>query len=115
MMAKKRNENAFASTDRRASASSADSDLSILKKQGKEGGYEAWATVLGSFLVYYSSYGLINSFGFFQHYYQDDFLSTSSPTKIAFIGTMQIALMNSLATVSGALCDCYGSTVSHIW
>ena len=35
-----------------------------------EGGVEAWATVLGGFLLLASSFGWINSFSVFQTYYQ---------------------------------------------
>ncbi|KAF2003840.1 MFS general substrate transporter [Amniculicola lignicola CBS 123094] len=79
-----------------------------------EGGIEGWMTVAGSFLVYYSSFGIINSFGFFQDYYQTEFLKTTSPSTIAFIGTLQIALMNSLSSVSGALCDRHGIRYLYI-
>jgi len=81
--------------------------------QHREGGREAWLTVLGSFLVYYASYGLINSFGFFQTFYEKDFLSSTPPSTISLIGTLQIALMNSLATISGAICDVYGVRVGY--
>ncbi|KAF2705024.1 MFS general substrate transporter [Pleomassaria siparia CBS 279.74] len=80
----------------------------------KEGGRAAWLTVLGSVLVYYSSFGIINSFGFFQAYYQTDFLASTPPSTIAFIGTLQIMLMNLLASVSGALADSYGTTYLYI-
>jgi len=74
----------------------------------REGGSAGWLTVGGSILVYYASFGVMNSFGFFQNYYKNDFLKDSPVAAIAFIGTMQMALMNSLAAVSGALCDQYG-------
>jgi hypothetical protein len=69
-------------------------------------------TVVGSVLVYYSSFGIINSFGFFQDYYSHELLRDTTPSTIAFIGTLQIMLMNVLASASGALCDEYGITVS---
>jgi hypothetical protein len=77
-----------------------------------EGGREAWLTVLGSFLVYYSSFGIINSFGFFQNYYQTEYLLNASPAQISIIGTLQMALMNVLSTVSGGICDEHGIRVS---
>jgi hypothetical protein len=78
----------------------------------REGGRAAWLTVVGSVLVYYSSFGIINSFGFFQDYYSHELLRDTTPSTIAFIGTLQIMLMNVLASVSGALCDEYGITVN---
>ncbi|KAF2440479.1 MFS general substrate transporter [Karstenula rhodostoma CBS 690.94] len=72
---------------------------SLIKHESthQDGGRQAWLTIFGSFLVYYSSFGLLNSFGFFQNYYQDNYLSTVPPSTIAFIGTLQLALMNFLS------------------
>jgi hypothetical protein len=78
----------------------------------REGNCAAWLTVVGSMLVYYSSFGIINSFGFFQDYYSHELLRNATPSIIAFVGTLQIMLMNVLASVSGALCDEYGVTAS---
>lgn len=88
------------------------------KSRGRNGGKEAWSTLFGSFLIYYSVSGLLNSFGFFQDYYQRDYLSTAPPSTIAFIGTLQFALMNFLSTVAGGLCDSHGIKVhnhSYFW
>ncbi|KAL1611340.1 hypothetical protein SLS59_000058 [Nothophoma quercina] len=95
------------SIERRASDSTADSEPCVVKEE-REGGMAAWMTVIGSILVYYSSMGVLNSFGFFNNYYTNEFLKSTPTSTIAFIGTLQIALMNSLAAVSGALCDYYG-------
>lgn len=99
------------SIERRASDSTADSETCVIKEE-REGGVAAWLTVVGSILVYYCSMGVLNSFGFFNNYYSNDFLHNTPTSTIAFIGTLQIALMNSLAAVSGALCDFYGIRVS---
>lgn len=99
------------SIERRASDSTEDSETCVIKDQ-REGGVVAWMTVVGSILVYYSSMGVLNSFGFFNNYYSHDFLQNTPTSTIAFIGTLQIALMNSLAAVSGALCDQFGIRVS---
>lgn len=100
------------STERRASDSTADSEICVIKAE-REGGVAAWLTVVGSILVYYCSMGVLNSFGFFNNYYSNGFLSNTPTSTIAFIGTLQIALMNSLAAVSGALCDLYGVRVRN--
>jgi hypothetical protein len=76
-----------------------------------EGGRAAWCTVAGSILVYYSSFGILNSFGFFQDFYSQNFLKNTPTSTIAFCGTLQMFLMNLLAALSGALCDRYGATV----
>ena len=95
--------------ERRPSESTTDTESCTLKEH--EGGCEAWLTVLGSILVYYASFGIMNSFGFFQDYYSKDFLKDTNASTIAFIGTLQMALMNLLAAISGALCDRYGVKV----
>jgi MCP family monocarboxylic acid transporter-like MFS transporter 10 len=95
--------------ERRPSESTTDTESCTIKQF--EGGRAAWCTVAGSALVYYASFGIMNSFGFFQDYYTRDFLKDTPATTIAFCGTLQMFLMNSLAAVSGALCDRYGARV----
>ena len=86
-------------------------DADTLQAEQRDGNSEAWLTVLGSFLIYYSTFGLVNSFGFFQEYYQAEYLRSTNPGMIALIGTLQIALMNCVSAISGALCDSYGFKV----
>ena len=74
----------------------------------------ACLTILGSTLVFYASFGLMSSFGFFQDFYSHDFLRGRPNASIAFIGTLQMALTNLMAAVSGALCDRYGVKVSSV-
>ena len=81
--------------------------------KGKEGGWRGWLTVMGSSLVYFSTFGVINSFGFFQELYQDVYLPNTPPSTIAFIGTLQITLMNILAAPAGSLFDRYGFKVRY--
>ena len=102
-----------ATFERRATDSTTNTEFCDQEKP-REGGAEAWLTVAGSFLVYYATFGLVNSFGFFLTYYKLHLLSSMSPSTIAFIGTLQVVLMNSLATISGALCDSYGVKVTEM-
>lgn len=106
-------QNDYTGFERRASDSTADTEACNIEEN--EGGASAWLTVAGSFLVYYSSFGVINSFGFFQNYYQHDFLDSTAPPTIAIIGTLQLYLMNTIAPVSGALCDTFGFKVICIF
>ncbi|KAH7402870.1 major facilitator superfamily domain-containing protein [Pyrenochaeta sp. MPI-SDFR-AT-0127] len=99
-------EKIISNIERRASDSSTDTESCESKR--REGGHAAWLTVVGSILVYYASFGIMNSFGFFQNYYANEYLKNTPTATIAFIGTLQMALMNSLAAISGALCDRYG-------
>ncbi|KAK0653681.1 Aspyridones efflux protein apdF [Lasiodiplodia hormozganensis] len=73
-----------------------------------EDNVRAWLTVLGSSLVYFASFGVTNSFGFFQDYYQTHYLPEYPPSTIAFIGTLQISLMYVVAPIAGALSDIFG-------
>lgn len=93
--------------DPEASSSSLDYSL-----KEAEGGLKGWLTVLGSSLVYFSTFGIINSFGFFQQLYNDEYLQSIPPATISFIGTIQILLMNLLAAPAGSLFDCFGLRVS---
>jgi MFS transporter, MCT family, solute carrier family 16 (monocarboxylic acid transporters), member 10 len=76
-----------------------------------EGNLSSWLTVVGSSLVYFATFGIINSFGFFQNYYQTKFLVGTAPSTISFVGSIQITLMNLLAAPAGSLFDCYGLRV----
>jgi MCP family monocarboxylic acid transporter-like MFS transporter 10 len=99
------------STESQVPVTMSDTESCEPKSHEREGGSAAWLTVTGSVLIYYSSFGLMNSFGFFQAYYTQDFLKDTPASTIAFCGTIQMFLMNLLAAVSGALCDRYGVTV----
>ncbi|KAF4568336.1 hypothetical protein EYR40_010261 [Pleurotus pulmonarius] len=73
-----------------------------------EGGLQAWLVVFGSFLVYFSSFGIINSFGTFQEFYVREYLSSYSPTAIAFIGSLQITLLYVMGIIIGPIFDAKG-------
>lgn len=76
-----------------------------------EGGARAWLSILGSFLVYFASFGVANSFGYFQTFYQLDYLKDYTPSVISFIGTIQITLLYLTGSIAGALFDSYGLKV----
>ncbi|KAF2684267.1 MFS general substrate transporter [Lentithecium fluviatile CBS 122367] len=80
-----------------------------------EGGLRAWLTVIGSSLVYFASFGIINSFGFFQNYYEEKLLVGVPASTISFVGTSQLTLMNLLAAPAGSLFDCYGLKALYIF
>jgi hypothetical protein len=85
--------------------------ISIKEEKEKEGGVKGWLTVLGSCLVYFSTFGIINSFGVFQELYKNTYLTDTPASTISFIGTIQILLMNLLAAPAGSLFDYYGLKV----
>lgn len=80
----------------------------------KDGGLQGWLTVAGSSLVYFSAFGIINSFGFFQDLYSNEYLTSTPAPTIAFIGTIQITLLNLLAAPAGSLFDYYGLKVGKM-
>ncbi|PTB63725.1 MFS general substrate transporter [Trichoderma citrinoviride] len=70
-----------------------------------DGGLQAWLQVVASFLLYFNHLGLLNSFGVFQTYYETDLLSTSSPSSISWIGSIQIFCLMSVGALIGPLYD----------
>ncbi|KAK6448082.1 hypothetical protein FP744_10004332 [Trichoderma asperellum] len=74
-------------------------------KQDFDTGVKAWLQVLGSFFLYFSSWGIINSFGVFETYYEQRILSHMSPSSIAWIGSVQSALLMVVGVISGPLLD----------
>lgn len=84
------------------------------EEEEAEGGLHAWLTVIGSSLVYFATFGIVNSFGFFQDYYRAHFIVSVPPSTISFVGTIQITLMNLLAAPAGSLFDCYGLKVCSL-
>lgn len=70
-----------------------------------EGGLEAWLQVLGSWVLLVDTWGLINSFGVFQTFYERDLLSESSASSISWIGSLQGALLMLVGPISGPLYD----------
>ncbi|ORY70267.1 major facilitator superfamily domain-containing protein [Pseudomassariella vexata] len=70
-----------------------------------DGGWEAWLVVFGSMIVLIHTWGLVNSFGVFQTYYETELLPTSSSSDISWIGSLQAALLMMGGVVSGPLFD----------
>ncbi|KPM40732.1 hypothetical protein AK830_g5802 [Neonectria ditissima] len=70
----------------------------------------AWLTVAGSFLVYFVSFGYMNSFGYFQDYYTQNDLADYSPSLVSFIGSLQLGLMYLVGPIAGVLYDAYSAT-----
>ncbi|KAI1652980.1 MFS general substrate transporter [Daldinia decipiens] len=70
-----------------------------------DGGLVAWLQVLGAFVIMLASWGLTNSFGVYQTYYETDLLRSSTSSEISWIGSLQGALLNMGGLVSGPLFD----------
>ncbi|RYP61971.1 hypothetical protein DL769_007484 [Monosporascus sp. CRB-8-3] len=70
-----------------------------------DGGWDAWIQVACSFVVMVNTWGLINSFGVFQTYYETELLRGHSSSAISWVGSLQGALLLLLGIVSGPLFD----------
>jgi hypothetical protein len=69
------------------------------------GGVTAWLQVLGSFLINMNNWGLVNTFGICQAFYQSTLPAPYSTSDISWIGTLQGALLLLVGVVSGPLFD----------
>ncbi|KAJ7104536.1 major facilitator superfamily domain-containing protein [Mycena crocata] len=69
------------------------------------GGAKAWLVVFGGACTSFSTFGLSNAWGVFQAYYQETLLKDSSPSEIAWIGSVQFSMIFIPALVSGHAFD----------
>ncbi|KAF8177232.1 MFS general substrate transporter [Pholiota molesta] len=70
-----------------------------------DGGLRAWLIVCGAMCNTFSTFGYVNSWGIFQNYYQETILSTSSPSTISWIGSIQYSLVFLPGLLAGRLFD----------
>ncbi|KAF7297970.1 MFS domain-containing protein [Mycena chlorophos] len=70
-----------------------------------DGGLRAWLIVVGAAFITFSTFGYVNSWGVFQAYYQETLLQDTSPSNIAWIGSIQYALVFIPALVTGHAFD----------
>ncbi|KNG49712.1 MFS general substrate transporter [Stemphylium lycopersici] len=69
------------------------------------GGLTAWLQVLGGFFLLFNSWGIINTFGSFQAYYETNLLADSSPSSISWIGSIQAFLLVLVGALTGPIYD----------
>lgn len=70
-----------------------------------DGGLQAWLQVLGATAILVNTWGLINTFGVFQAYYETSLLKSRSPSEISWIGSCQGALLFLVGVLGGPLYD----------
>ncbi|KAI1358620.1 major facilitator superfamily domain-containing protein [Xylaria arbuscula] len=80
----------------------------------RESGWLAWLQVVGAFCVYLNTWGMLNSFGVFQTYYELSRLSSQSAFTISWIGSTQSALFFVTSLIVGRLFD-LGYFRSLLW
>ena len=68
-------------------------------------GRTAWMHALTGLLIVFNTWGLWNAFGLFQAYYNREMLADTSPSAIAWIGSVQLALVFGLGVPVGRLVD----------
>ncbi|TQV91608.1 monocarboxylate transporter [Cordyceps javanica] len=76
--------------------------------------WRAWMQVLGAFCLNLNTWGMMNSYGAFQTYYQLELLRNHSSSDIAWIGSTQAFLMFVVSLAAGALFDA-GFTPWLLW
>ncbi|OCK86333.1 MFS general substrate transporter [Lepidopterella palustris CBS 459.81] len=69
------------------------------------GGLRAWLQVAGSFFLFFNSWGIINTFGSYQTFYETDLLRNSTPSAISWIGSIQSFLLMIVGTATGPVYD----------
>ncbi|KAL1884849.1 hypothetical protein Plec18167_001504 [Paecilomyces lecythidis] len=67
-------------------------------------GLTSWLQVVGAFFCFFNSWGVINTFGVFQTYYEQA-LPNESADDIAWIGSIQSFLLMLIGVVTGPLFD----------
>jgi len=70
-----------------------------------DGGLWAWLQVLGGFFLLFNSWGIINTFGSYQAYYETDLLTSSRPSSISWIGSIQAFLLLFVGALTGPVYD----------
>ncbi|KAI2467581.1 MFS general substrate transporter [Annulohypoxylon bovei var. microspora] len=70
-----------------------------------DGGLDAWLQVFGAFVIMIATWGLVNSFGVYQTYYETVLLKSSTSSDISWIGSLQGALLMMGGIISGPLFD----------
>ncbi|CAJ2504893.1 Uu.00g122870.m01.CDS01 [Anthostomella pinea] len=69
-----------------------------------DGGLAAWTQVVGSWCVLFCTFGLVNTFGVYQTYYERT-LTTVSSSSISWVGSIQGCLLLCGGLISGPLFD----------
>ncbi|KAK9366803.1 major facilitator superfamily domain-containing protein [Lipomyces kononenkoae] len=69
------------------------------------GGLTAWLQVAGGFVIFFNTWGLINTFAVFQTYYESGALFSESSSNISWIGSIQGFLLQLTGIVAGPIYD----------
>jgi len=70
-----------------------------------DGGFLAWLQVAAGFCIFFNTWGLLNSFGAFQAFYEQGYLHERSPSDISWVGTVQSSFIMLGSVYAGPLYD----------
>ncbi|KAG1903318.1 major facilitator superfamily domain-containing protein [Suillus fuscotomentosus] len=70
-----------------------------------EGGWAGWATAFGAFLLQFCGFGYITSFGVYQDFYTQHYLTNETSSAISWIGSTSVSLLLFMSLVAGSLHD----------
>ncbi|OAX33541.1 MFS general substrate transporter [Rhizopogon vinicolor AM-OR11-026] len=81
------------------------SDSLSLSDEFPEGGLKAWTTAFGVFLVQFCGFGYTTSFGVYEDFYNEHYLTNETSSAISWIGSFNTFLVTSACLISGPLYD----------
>ena len=70
-----------------------------------DGGIAAWFQVAGSWIIFFNTLGILNSYGQFQTIYETDLLKDRSSSDISWIGSVQFLLCYVTCIFTGPVWD----------
>ncbi|KAG1837692.1 major facilitator superfamily domain-containing protein [Suillus subalutaceus] len=82
-----------------------DSNLSSHPHEFPEGGLAAWMTTFGAFLIQLCGFGYTTSFGVYQDFYTQHYLTNETSSAISWIGSLNTFLVTAVGLISGSLYD----------
>ncbi|KAG1767668.1 major facilitator superfamily domain-containing protein [Suillus occidentalis] len=85
--------------------SSSNSQTACSESGLPDGGFRAWGTAFGCFLMQFCGFGYISSFGVYQDYYTRIYLANYPPSTISWIGALTAFLAVNVTLISGPLYD----------
>lgn len=74
-------------------------------KSVPNGGLTAWLQVVGSFFIFFNTWGVINTYGTYQTFYESGLLSSSSPSDLSWMGSIQAFSLMMVGSVTGPIYD----------
>jgi hypothetical protein len=70
-----------------------------------DGGLKAWLQVIAGFMLFFNTWGLLNTFGVYQTYYESGELFQASSSDISWIGSVQAFCLLVVGFITGPLFD----------